>query len=86
VAGSDPVPLRRAIREASGADVTVWERADGGAAAPGTGAAPDLGDVVRALNGVSCERVLVVIGRDGRIDVIPLADGAASLNRSLSDQ
>ena len=78
VAGSDPVPLRRAIREASGADVTVWERADGGAAAPGTGTAPDLGDVVRALNGVSCERVLVVIGRDGRIDVIPLADGAAS--------
>ncbi|MDR6556796.1 hypothetical protein J2809_001138 [Arthrobacter pascens] len=86
VADSDPVPLCRAIREASGADVTVWERADGGAAVPGTGTAPDPGDLVRALNGVSCERVLVVIGRDGRIDVIPLADGAASLGRPLSDQ
>ena len=86
VAGSDPVPLCRAIREASGAEVTVWGRADGGAAAPGSDTAPDPGDLVRALNGVSCERVLVVIGRDGRIDVIPLVDGAASLNRTLSDQ
>lgn len=86
VAGSDPVPLCRAIREASGAEVTVWERADGGAAAPGTGTAPDPEDLVRALNGVSGERVLVVIGRDGRIDVVPLADGAASLDGTLSDQ
>lgn len=86
VAGSDPVPLCRAIREASGAEVTVWERADGGAAAPGTGTAPDPEDLVRALNGVIGERVLVVIGRDGRIDVVPLADGAASLDGTLSDQ
>ena len=86
MAGSDPVPLCRAIREASGAEVAVWERADGGAAAPGTGTAPDPEDLVRALNGVSGERVLIVIGRDGRIDVVPLADGAASLDGTLSDQ
>ncbi|MDQ1596373.1 MAG: hypothetical protein QOH40_2929 [Arthrobacter pascens] len=86
VAGSDPVPLCRAIRDASGAEVTVWERADGGAAALGSGTAPDPEDLVRALSGVSCERVLVVIGWDGRIDVIPLADGVASLGRTLSDQ
>ncbi len=32
VAGSDPAPLRRVIDEVTGAGVTVWKRADGGAA------------------------------------------------------
>jgi hypothetical protein len=78
VTASDPVPLSRAIHDASGAEVTVWERADGGAAAAGSGTEPDPSHLAEALNGISCTRALVVVGRDGRIDVIPLADGAAS--------
>lgn len=88
VTASDPVPLSRAIRDASGAEVTVWKRTDGGAAAAGSGTAgsgtegsgaePDPSHLAEALNGISCTRALVVVGRDGRIDVIPLADGAAS--------
>ncbi|MFJ5696678.1 DUF5671 domain-containing protein [Arthrobacter sp. NPDC093139] len=78
VTASDPVPLSRAIRDASGAEVTVWQRADGGAAAAGSGTEPDPANLTAALNGISCARALVVVGRDGRIDVIPLADGAAS--------
>jgi hypothetical protein len=93
VTASDPVPLSRAIRDASGAEVTVWERADGGTAAAGSGITgsgtagsgtegsgpePDPAHLAEALNGISCARALVVVGRDGRIDVIPLADAAAS--------
>jgi hypothetical protein len=83
VTASDPVPLSRAIRDASGAEVTVWERADGGAAAAGSGTEgsgtePDPAHLAEALNGISCARALAVVGRDGRIDVIPLADGTAS--------
>ncbi|WP_395404186.1 DUF5671 domain-containing protein [Arthrobacter sp. UC242_113] len=72
--GSDPVPLSRAIREASGAEVTVWLRS-GLSAGPDPGqpdaGQADAGTLVAALEGVSAERVLVVVGPGDRIDVIP---------------
>lgn len=79
VAGSDPAPLHRVIEDVTGAGVTVWRRADLGAA-PGSGAGPgagaDSGQLARrlagALEGVTGRRVLVTVGPDGRIDVIPL--------------
>ena len=75
VTGSDPAPLFRVIREASGARITVWKRADAGAAGSGRPNGPDPGQLAQALDGVSGERVLVVIGPDARIDVVPLAAG-----------
>lgn len=84
VTGSDPDPLSRAIRRATGADVMVWLRSgpaagpppasDGGAAAASAGRAPDPGQLMAALEGVRAERVLVVVGPDARIDVIPVRD------------
>jgi hypothetical protein len=83
VTGYDPVPLTRAIRTATGGDVTVWLRSgptegphpasDGGTAAA-AGRAPDPGQLMAALDGVSAERVLVIVGPDARIDVIPVRD------------
>ncbi|MDR7080987.1 hypothetical protein J2X01_000256 [Arthrobacter ginsengisoli] len=67
VTGTDPAPLHRVIEEATGAGVTVWRRADGGA-----GPAADAGRLARELEGVVAARVLVTVGPDGRIDVIPL--------------
>jgi hypothetical protein len=70
VTGVDPAPWIRAISEATGAEVTVWRRADIG----GTPVAPpDPGPLVRALEEAGGEYVLVVVGRNARIDVIPLA-------------
>ncbi|RAM35784.1 hypothetical protein DBZ45_18905 [Arthrobacter globiformis] len=75
VTGSDPVPLSRAIHEASGADVTVWLRS-GLPAGPDPEQPdpeqPDAGTLMAALEGVSAERVLVVVGPGVRIDVIPV--------------
>ena len=70
VTGSDPVPLSRAIHEASGADVTVWLRS-GLPAGPAAGQ-PDARTLMTALEGVSAERVLAVVGPGARIDVIPV--------------
>ncbi|MFP3462489.1 DUF5671 domain-containing protein [Arthrobacter globiformis] len=89
VTGSDPAPLLRAIRNATGANVTVWLRSTRPARQPDTGptdtgqpdsaqtdpAQPDPGTVVAALAGVIAERVLVVVGPGARIDVIPVRDG-----------
>lgn len=75
VTGSDPAPLSRVISEASGARITVWKRADAGAAGSGEPGAPDPGQLAQALEGVTGERVLVVVGPDARIDVVPLAGG-----------
>jgi hypothetical protein len=87
VAGSDPAPLRRVIDEVTGAGVTVWKRADGGASAgsvaggdvagvAGGDAAGDAGAqekrLAAALEGVAAPRVLVVADQHGGIDVIPL--------------
>jgi hypothetical protein len=75
VTGADPAPLRRVIDEVTGAGVTVWRRADAGPAG-GDAAVPGMGDLARrlagALDGVSGKRVLVTIGPDGRIDIVPL--------------
>ncbi|WP_307857147.1 DUF5671 domain-containing protein [Pseudarthrobacter albicanus] len=75
VTGADPAPLHRVIGEVTGASVTVWRRADAGAAG-GDAAAPGAGELAGrlsgALDGVSGKRVLVTIGPDGRIDVVPL--------------
>ena len=70
VTGSDPVPLSRAIREATGAEVTVWLRS--GLPAGPDAVQPDAGTLMAALEGVSAERVLVVVGPGDRIDVIPV--------------
>lgn len=67
VTGSDPADMVREIGEATGAGVTVWRRSDDGAAA-----AVGSGTLAAALEGVAGQRVLVVIGRDGRVEVIPL--------------
>ena len=83
VAGSDPAPLRRVIDEVTGAGVTVWKRADGGAAditgAAGVAGGDVAGDagaqenqLAAALEGVAAARVLVVADQHGGIDVIPL--------------
>jgi hypothetical protein len=81
VTGSDHVPLSHAIREATGADVTVWLRS-GLPAGPDPGQPdprqPDAGMLMAALEGVSAERVLVVVGPGDRIDVIPVQDHTAS--------
>lgn len=77
VTGSDPGPLCRAISDASGATVTVWERTDADAAAF-SGKEPESSELARALQDLSCERVLVIAGRDGRFEIIPLAGDAAS--------
>ena len=75
VTGSDPAPLSRVISDAGGARITVWKRADGGLAGSGGPNQPDLGLLAQALEGISGERVLVVIGPDARIDVVPLTGG-----------
>lgn len=84
VTGFDPVPWIRVIREVTGTEATVWRRADIGGTAVGppgpteTGAAEAAsGRLAAALNGVSAEYVLVVVGRDAEIDVIPLDAGLA---------
>ncbi len=71
VTGTDPAPLRRVIEEATGAGVTVWRRAD--TALPG----PDndqqiAGRLAAVLEGLPAGRVLVMVGRDGRIEAVPL--------------
>ncbi|MBT2550619.1 DUF5671 domain-containing protein [Arthrobacter sp. ISL-65] len=76
VTGSGHVPLSRAIREATGADVTVWLRS-GQTAGPDP-AQPDAGRLLVALEGVRAERVLVVVGPGARIDVIPVQGHTAS--------
>lgn len=82
VTGFDPVPWVRVIRDVTGTEATVWRRADTGGTAVGpldaaeTGAAETAsGRLAGALNGVSGEYVLVVVGRDAEIDVIPLEAG-----------
>jgi len=67
VAGGDASAVEHAVREATGASVTVWRRAD-------AAAAPEAQVVVSALAGVATHRVLVVASQGGGVDVVPLAD------------
>lgn len=70
VAGGDTESQARAIRDATGAPVTVWRRAESDEdAADGPGPAT----LASALAGVGGPRVLVVTGPGDRIDVVPLA-------------
>ncbi|GAA4380023.1 hypothetical protein GCM10023152_27960 [Agromyces bauzanensis] len=77
VAAGDAEALERAVRDATGASVTVWQRA---VTEPGalTEAAPaalsDAAAVVGALEGVSAKRVLVIAGPGDRVEVVPLAE------------
>jgi len=67
VAGGDGTPTVQAVRDATGASVTVWGRADGAAA-------PDPQAVTAALAAVEWPRVLVIPAADGTVQVIPLTD------------
>jgi hypothetical protein len=73
VTGFDPSPLHRVIKDVTGAGVTVWLRSDSG---PGPGSGSDVGqlagELAGRLKGVTGRRVLVTVGTDGIIDVIPL--------------
>jgi len=81
VTGSDAAAQSQIIHDVSGASVTVWLRADAGASpgVPGTPGAPVLPrasseQLVQALHGIESKRVLVLIGTDARIQVVPLGD------------
>ncbi|KZE91830.1 DUF5671 domain-containing protein [Microbacterium sp. TNHR37B] len=67
VAGSDVEDLARAVRDATGARVTRWVRAD-------LETATDPGALLQALESVAARRALVLGGAGGTVQVIPLAD------------
>lgn len=69
VAGPEPEPLVSALIAATGATVTLWRRAD--APAQET-AAPTPEDLAHVFEPIRSARVLVVVGSDGRLEVIPL--------------
>ncbi|WP_353987448.1 DUF5671 domain-containing protein [Ruicaihuangia caeni] len=66
-----------AIRAATGAGVTVWNRLD----SPEPGILADATQLVAALEGVVGEHVLVVVGADASIEVIPVATRVRSDER-----
>lgn len=66
VMGPGAAPVVDHLRQLTGAPVIYWQRSG---TAP---AMPDPGQVVRALAGVSGERVLVIVGEDGALTVIEL--------------
>ncbi|GAB3129771.1 DUF5671 domain-containing protein [Glaciibacter psychrotolerans] len=75
VTGADPEPLSQAISAVSGAQVTVWPRAEADEFGP------TVESVVSALSGVSGERMLLLAGPGSRIEVIALVGdtGAATV-------
>ncbi|MBX0300855.1 hypothetical protein K2F54_12805 [Cryobacterium sp. 1639] len=64
--GGDPVVAH--LRALTGAHVDYWRRTDAAAALPSPA------QVVDALQGVSGERVVLVVGGDGSVTAIPVAD------------
>jgi Domain of unknown function (DUF5671) len=70
--------LAQHIAEATGgAKVTVWLRTDDGAASPpdpvtSPASNESMGQVVKALDGITARHVLVVLGPGARVDVIPV--------------
>ncbi|MET1044269.1 MAG: DUF5671 domain-containing protein [Microbacteriaceae bacterium] len=68
VAAGDAAATARAIKDATGAQVTLWRRADVDASPP----ALDPAELVRALDAVSVERVLLITGPQSSVQVIPL--------------
>ncbi|TDW30752.1 DUF5671 domain-containing protein [Cryobacterium psychrophilum] len=71
VAGTDPQPLVRALVDATGATVTLLRRADVPAH---DAAAPTAEELARIFGPITAARVLVVAGKGGRLEVIPLQD------------
>jgi hypothetical protein len=72
VTGSDPAPLHRIIGDVTGgAGVTVWRRADVGAP-PADDSGELTARLAAKLDGVTGARVLVTVGPEGAIEVIPL--------------
>ncbi len=67
VAGGDASAVEAAVREATGASVTVWGRAD-------VDAAPSPETVLAALSGVRAHRVMVLVGAAGDVEAVPLRD------------
>ncbi|WP_248305510.1 DUF5671 domain-containing protein [Agromyces sp. H66] len=77
VTAGDAEVLERAVRDATGASVTVWRRAvpePGVLAEVAPDALSDAAAVVGALEGVSGKRVLVLAGPGAAVEVVPLAD------------
>ncbi|WP_448006563.1 DUF5671 domain-containing protein [Agromyces bauzanensis] len=77
VAAGDAEALERAVRDATGASVTVWRRAvpePGVLAEAAPAALSDAAAVVGALEGVTGKRVLVLAGPGAHVEVVPLAD------------
>lgn len=75
--GATADQLSAAIREATGAGVTVWRRAGVDAHSPQSAApavAPTIVRVLAALDGVRADRALVIVGIGEQIQVIPLAE------------
>jgi hypothetical protein len=83
VAGSGAEGLAEGIAEVTGgAKVTVWLRADDGAASPPEPAATaasgeSTGHLAKALEGITARHVLVVLGPGARVDVIPVDTNGA---------
>lgn len=77
VAGSGSDAMEKALTEITGgARVTVWQRADGGTTPPGPGTFPASGESMdrleQALEGITARHVLVILGTNSRMEVIPL--------------
>ncbi|WEO78186.1 DUF5671 domain-containing protein [Cryobacterium sp. SO2] len=70
--GAEPVVAH--LRELTGARVSYWQRTDAAPSAPVT--LPTPGQVVEALAGVSGERVVLVVGADGALTVLPVTAGS----------
>lgn len=67
IMGPGAEPVVRHLREVTGAPVTLWQRT-GAASMP-----PDPAVLVRALDGVRGERVVVIVADDGAVSVIEVA-------------
>ena len=67
IMGPGAEPVVRHLHELTGAQVALWQR-EGAATA-----LPDPAEVVQALDGVQAARVVLIVGADGGLSVIPLA-------------
>jgi hypothetical protein len=67
IMGPGAEPVLRHLRQLTGATVSWWQRADGATVLP------DPAQVTSALDGVHGERVVLIVGADGSLSVIPVA-------------
>ena len=74
----DPDSLAQGIAKVTGgAKVDIWLRADGDPGAPATASGPSASEetilhVEKALDGITAQHVLVVLGPESQMDVVPL--------------